>query len=75
MIGVGGDFKALMTVAFDVMLLFDIPDHVLADMMALLCKVSMQTLITITFFTFSVSSFDQQLTVVTLILLSADITT
>ena len=35
MVGVGNDFKALVTTAFDVALSFDTSDHVLADVMPL----------------------------------------
>jgi hypothetical protein len=44
MIGVGGDFKAFVTTASNTALFFDASDHVLTDMMALLCKMSMQLL-------------------------------
>lgn len=55
MIRVSSDFKVLVTTAFDAALFFDSSDHVLTDMIALLCKMSMQTINIIALFSLAMS--------------------
>ena len=74
MVWVRCHFKALMTSTFDTMFFFDTAHHVLANLMSLFAQMSMQTLITISLFGFTVSSFYKQFTVITMYLLSTDIT-
>jgi hypothetical protein len=59
MIRVSGDFKALVTTAFDAKFFFDVSDHVQANIMALLYELCMQSLNTIALTSFTVSSPNQ----------------
>ena len=58
-IGVGGDFKAFVVMAFDAMFFFNTSDHILANIMPLFTQMSMQTLNTIALFSFTVSGSNQ----------------
>ena len=73
MIGVGGDFKALVMTASNAVLFFALSDHVLPDMIALLCKMSLQTINTIALFGLAMSNPNKQFTLITIDLLTADI--
>lgn len=45
--GYSTDLKALVPTAFDAMFFFDTPDHVYANIMALLCQLYMQSINTV----------------------------